>query len=538
MRVHAVAKTMAEWSFKSQKARKDPWGEISLTVNITSDDGRTWAVPAFWAGDQDWRIRFTPARPGTFRFKTECSDAADGGLHNIEGVIEAAPAARDSENVFIRHGAVRVAAGHKGFEHEDGTPFLWLADTWWMLMTGRVSWPDGFRTLTADRVKKGFTVVQTVVGFQPDAAPFDGQDSNAGGSPWEKDFARINPRYFDECDLKIEWLVRSGILPCILGGWGYHLLMMTEERMRLHWKYIVARYGAYPVVWTLAGEVAMPFYLSKDGQGDTQRQKEAWTRIAKFIRGTDAFHRPLSAHPRYRSWEDLVDPSVLDYHMFQAGHFGAHSLEACSKCIQETRAGYPDVPIICAEPPYEQHMGFNGADVQRYAFWASMLSGAAGFTYGAAGIFQANDKDRPAGKKPGGGAYDGVFWDEAMHFPGSTHVSKAKALLAELPYWELEPHPEWAQVAPAWGHEHSKPPLRLFAGGVPGKWRIVYIPARYYDWNGPRILACEPGVKYRAWYFNTTSGELLELGDVKPDKEGCWQAPIVPFLFDWVLVMK
>ena len=64
-----------------------------------------------------------------------------------------------------RIGAVRMSAGGKGFENGDGTPFLWLADTWWMLITSRVSWLDGFRTLTADRSKKSFTVVQTVVGF-------------------------------------------------------------------------------------------------------------------------------------------------------------------------------------------------------------------------------------------------------------------------------------------------------------------------------------------------------------------------------------
>jgi len=32
--------------------------------------------------------------------------------------------------------------------------------------------------------------------------------------------------------------------------------------MKRHWRYLVARWGAYPVVWCLAGEGTMPYYLS------------------------------------------------------------------------------------------------------------------------------------------------------------------------------------------------------------------------------------------------------------------------------------
>jgi hypothetical protein len=418
---------------------------------------------------------------------------------------------------------------------EGQASLLQVADA---LHRGRVSWPDGFRLLTADRVKKGFTVVQTVLGFPPDTAPFSGQDANEGGSPWEKDFERINPRYFDEVDLRIEWLVRSGIVPCILGGWGYNLLFMGEERMLRHWKYLVARYGAYPVVWCLAGETAMPFYRSKDRSGDSQRQKDAWTRVARFVRESDTFKRPVSTHPRQRSWEDVEDPSLLDFHMLQVGHCAPYSLERCPTYLEEARSKFPNVPVVMAEPPYEGHMGVNGPDVVRYAFWASLLSGAAGFTYGAAGIFQANDRRRPAGKTPAGGAYDGVFWDEAIHFVGSCHVGKAKSLLVGLPFRRFKPHPEWIQVEATVWHEHYRPPYRAFAAGIPGDCRVAYIPARYYQWNGPKVQALEPGVPYRAWYCDTATGELVDLGDVRPDKGGCWQAPNLPFLHDWVFVMK
>jgi hypothetical protein len=32
-------------------------------------------VPAFWAGDATWRVRYASPPTGTHRYRTECSDA-------------------------------------------------------------------------------------------------------------------------------------------------------------------------------------------------------------------------------------------------------------------------------------------------------------------------------------------------------------------------------------------------------------------------------------------------------------------------------
>lgn len=124
MRVYGVAGTLSEWSFTSQKARKDPWSETSVMVRIVSPDGRIWVIPAFWAGDQEWRVRFTPAKKGAYGFRIECADSSDAGLHGVEGILEVAPTAANSDNLFVKHGAVQMSSKGNGFEHEDGTPFL------------------------------------------------------------------------------------------------------------------------------------------------------------------------------------------------------------------------------------------------------------------------------------------------------------------------------------------------------------------------------------------------------------------------------
>ena len=43
--------------------------------------------------------------------------------------------------------------------------------------------------------------------------------------------------------------------------------------MKKHWRYLIARWGAYPVVWCLAGEGTMPYYLSKTPKEDADTQK-------------------------------------------------------------------------------------------------------------------------------------------------------------------------------------------------------------------------------------------------------------------------
>ncbi len=145
----------------------------------------------------------------------------------------------------------------------------------------RFQWPADFQQLTADRVTKGFTVVQIVAGLYPDMPAFDPRGANEAGFPWENDYGHINPAYFDMADLRIQHLVSRGLAPCIVGCWGYFLHFMGVSKMKRHWRYLVARWGAYPVVWCLAGEGTMPYYLSPTKERDAEEQKQGWTELAR-----------------------------------------------------------------------------------------------------------------------------------------------------------------------------------------------------------------------------------------------------------------
>src|SRR5688572_28357782 len=192
--IHALQNCVAEWAYSSGKAYGDPFNEVELNVVVTDPQGNEQTVPAFWSGDQNWRVRYSPLQVGRYHYRTECSDSGNASLHGQEGEVEVTPYTGD--NPLLRHGPLQIAADRRHFEHRDGTPFLWLGDTWWMGLCRRLNWPDEFQQLTADRVAKGFTVIQIVAGLYPDMQPFDDRGRNEAGFPWEEGFTRINPAYF------------------------------------------------------------------------------------------------------------------------------------------------------------------------------------------------------------------------------------------------------------------------------------------------------------------------------------------------------
>ena len=67
-------------------------------------------------------------------------------------------------------------------------------------------------------------------------------------------------------------------------------------------------------------------------------------------------------------------------------------------------------------------------------FWASVLSGTCGHTYGANGIWQVNLPGKPYGPSPHGKAWGDTTWQEAADLPASRQLGAAAKLLRTLPW--------------------------------------------------------------------------------------------------------
>jgi hypothetical protein len=537
-----VARTEANVSieipFTAERNYGDPFNEVALDVIFTDPQGGELRVPAFWDGAKLWKVRYASPIVGTHHFRSECTVKEDRGLQGLTGEVEVKSYA--GSNPLYVHGPLRTAANHRFLEHADGTPFFWLGDTWWMGLCHRLHWPDEFQRLTSNRVSKGFTVIQIVAGLYPDMFPFDPRGANEAGCPWETNYIRIRPEYFDAADQRLRYLVEQGLTPCIVGAWGYFMPWMGVDAMKSHWRHLIARYGAWPVVWCAAGEANLPWYLAKGFPYDDRNQVHDWTTVMRFIRQTDPFHRPLTIHPtaikRYTARHATDDPGVLDFDLLQTPHGQAPAVPVTVKAARESYAATPVMPMIDGEASYEMLSDSLPTEWTRRMFWLCLMNGAAGHTYGANGIWQCNRQGAPHGASPHGGSYGKIAWDDAMNLPGSAQLGFGKKLLEQFPWQKFEPHPEWAAFAATagasdrQGEDYTGPQ----AAGIPGVVRVIYVP----DPKTIRVRDLRPDSQNSAAYFDPVTGAMTTFDPLQANAEGQVTCPPPQGqTHDWVLIV-
>lgn len=528
MRYVAERHWVIDVPFHAEISSNDPYNDTEVDFDFIAPSGATFRIPGFWAGERVWRFRFAGDELGAYRFKSSCSNRNDAGLHGRTGTIEVVPYA--GSNRLLQNGRLRVASDQRHFEFSNGAPFFWMGDTWWMGLSCRLDWPLGFRELCADRVEKGFNVIQIVAGPYPDMDAWDPRGRSPAGFPFEQGFTRVNPSYFDHADLKIGCLVQMGLIPCIVGMWGYYLPRLGVDRIKRFWRYLIARYGAYPVVWCACGEGAMPYYLSQTKDEDSKIQRAGWTEVMRHIRAIDGFRNLITIHPVDFGHDQVSDPDVMDFEMLQTGHGDLDSIPVLIDMVRSSAGREPRMPLINAESNYEGILGRSWQNIQRLCFYHTVFNGAAGFTYGANGIWQLNTETQPYGPSPHGRSWGDTPWREAAQLPGSRQLPLGARFLEGLPWYECRPMPE--TLAPQAPDPHA---YMNIAMGIPGRLRLVYAP---FCWDPPVVHALEADVRYKALYFDPINGDTIKIGPVEPDSQGAWSPPLPPpQCHDWVLLL-
>jgi len=528
-RLKGEVNRLLEWEYTSAKTYHDPFNEIELDIIITSPSHTQWRVPAFWRGENRWCVRFIPKEAGTYRLTTHCNDTKNTTLHQVTAALDVTPSSHTLPSTL------KVNPQKSHLCDEKGHPFFWFADTWWMALSKRLSFPQDFYTLLEKRKTQGFNVIMLVAGLFPDMGSFDPRGSNEAGFPWEKGYRCINPAYFDAADRRIDALVEEGFIPCILGSWGYYLLDMGEEKMQKHWRYLIARWGCYPVVWCIAGEATMPYYLSQQRTEDMYALHEGWTRLAAYIRHIEPFGNLVTIHPTEVGREQLQDPTLIDFNLIQSGHNDYASIKRTIELIWQERDKEPPMPLILGEANYEGILKNTHPKMQRLTFWSAILSGAKGYSYGANGIWQVNTATHPFGPSPHGESWGDTPWEEALHFQGATQLGAAKALLEDYDWWQLKPHQEW--LVPQKSIYHYATPK---VAGIPGELRIVYFDNSKTYWKSKRykMVDLEKEVHYEAFFWNPATAEKIDLGSVTASYKGTWRVPSLPSEDDWVLILE
>ena len=399
---------------------------------------------------------------------------------------------------------------------------------------------EGLEFLIEDRVAKGFTVIQIIAGLYPDMHWYDERGMGDGGYPWDQDFNSINPAYFREMDRRIGMLVNAGLSPCIVGFWGYFMDF------------------AGPTYCAITGAIslrAMPVCPSRGVLPAKASCRSMWMPIGSRTWTTgagseappgppwqpgfapqDGFQRPVTIHPTDFGRQQVNDPTTINFEMLQTGHQGFPALSNTINMLESSLAKEPAMPVIISEVCYEGILESSGPDIQRFLYWSSALSGSAGFTYGANGLWQVNSNEMPYGASPHGMAWGGPSWRDASQLGGSGQIGLAKQFLDTLDWPSLTPSPHLVS-----DHASEEDRILPYAAAASDGTRIVFIPAPaifLLRRGGLQLLELEPGSRREGYYLNPKSGEELEAADIVAEPDGTSFMPTPPIIQDWVFVLR
>src|SRR5258708_4975233 len=174
---------------------------------------------------------------------------------------------------------LRVSDNRRFLVREDGTRFFYLGDTAWALFQ-RLTLEETGQYL-ADRVAKGFTVIQAVA-----LSEFDGLrvPNRSGDLPLhDGDPLRPNEAYFRHVDSVVDAAESLGLVVGMLPTWGDKVgplkwgvgpIVFTPENAGPYGEFLGERYRDKPIIWIVGG----------DRIPETDEQKAIWRALAKGLR--------------------------------------------------------------------------------------------------------------------------------------------------------------------------------------------------------------------------------------------------------------
>ena len=413
----------------------------------------------------------------------------------------------------------------KSYLELDNKPFFWLSDTWWMALSGRLEFEE-FKKLAKIRKKQGFNVIQLVAGLFPDMDSFDKRGANRGGFAWQSNYKEINPAFFDEAEEKIKYLYELGFQIALVGSWGYYLEKMGIDKIKEHWRYLIARWGVYCSIYIAAGEATMPYYLSTKRESESKSLKSGWSEVVKYIKEIDIFDNILTIHPIESSLYEVKDVNLIDINLLQASHVSYESVKRGVKLLEDTSSRKL---TIIDEINYEGILRDNHDGVIRLSFWKSILNGSKGFGYGANGIWQVNRDHMPFGESPSGAAWGDISYNEAIEFKGAKDIAKSKEFLEDFEWWRLK------RVNIIDSNDDIKEPT---VATIDNKIYIAYFYNPIAPWDKHYTFNLEPNSKYRYYYFCPNTYLKSKTKEFITNSSGKWEMQRPPSLDDWVLIIE
>ncbi len=516
--------TTCELTLIAEKKYGNSYTDIEVWAVFKNEKGDSLIRPAFWDGDNKWKIRFAPPDEGsTWNWVSYCSNPGDKGLHQKKGTIKSIQ--YSGNNALLSNGLLCMSKGRRNVVHQNGKAFLVVGDTPWALPFRATT--EQVHTYASYRKSQGFNTVLLMV-VQPDmrAEGPDARNTEAGFARAFYDLQKgslneMNPSYFQTLDSLINILLENEIVPVyqpVFHGFGWKGLdvlgniIEPEEYVRFC-KYLLARYGSMPAMWLVGA----------DNDGNDPGVAESGEMLEKW----DCYSQPTGIHynpcgdyvaewsignplKRCMHWDKThQEKEWLDFQWTQTGHDGVHNISKVWRMYDNK----PTKAVANGEPTYEG-MG-NGEYAlgwwQGHEAWMQFMSGGTmGVVYGASCLWQWKISDMEEGWTDS----QSINWEKALKLKGADYVGYFSRVFANIDFTDMERN---------WNRNLEMHPMlhkgeQLF---------VSYMK----DGGTITILGLETEMKY--FWFNPISGEFSQ-----PYFFNGNDTLLAPNNSPWVLVMQ
>ena len=552
----------------TSKSYENPYMDVDVWADLEGP-GFSERCYGFWDGDNTYCIRLLATAPGTWMWRTG-SNQRDAGLNGKTGTFTAiAWDEAQKKGNPCRRGMIKPSINGHAFEYADGTPFFLLGDTWWATPTFRYRWYNdnkkrpigsgaGFKDYVRFRRGQGFNCIAMIAAFpnwandgkpnrlkaadgtilraawqQPGTkSAKDMHDENGnrafffpGKVPGDEntvpDVERINPKYFQNLDDKIDYLNANGIVPFIEVsrrdiGQVWKKYYSWPESYTRYIQYIWSRYQANICLFS-----PIHFDTSSSTIPAEDYNHAANEVIEKY--GPPAFGTLAGTNSNPSSLRNFghVDKAKwLTFH--QIGNRRTHNYYALLTEIFNTS---PAVPGINGEPYYAGMHNAPGGTARaalycRSGMYGSVLSGGlGGHIYGA-------------------GGWDGALWGGNIEEAAQNHIWDAMTWpsgdqMRHLAAFVLSEGRRYQDLVP------NKELLKPNESGDPEGYTGWAYCARtdekdlfllYFEKECPKAILSGAifRSKYKAQWFNPRTGDWIDSGIVSADPGGEISLPNFP----------
>jgi hypothetical protein len=557
----------------------NPYLDIQAGIEFTGPNAKPVLVPGFWDGGGTFRVRFTPTIRGVWKWRS-LSETSD--LNGQTGDFECI-----GEDRSVK-GFVNVQPEHKNprhFSYSNGDPFLPV-----LVREPQPSFVTPSGTERTGAIKRaGVQLAAQETAAEDDTSSFLAYQrfinaaaqkgfnrlvggnllgpaatklirSDEGGAAFASgDLDTINPAFFQWMDRRIAYCNARGIVPDIGIGTLEDRLFTTYKPASLYrfWGYIVARYSAYDVQWTLfepgAGTPSEATRKGAEQFADLTRLYDPCHHpLTLVVLGTSA--APISAPPK-RATAPTTDTAgasalgqakapvaVIPYNVAWEDVITAlgGDVNALPWYAQVTK------PVVLMERPTVGKDTALTPDVARHRMWEARMRGA----YWAPGVVPAVDPAALNAPEIQWAAYCANLFSKTRFYrlnprpdmlggPAESAADRRRRKKAEAAAPKVAPPPDVGDLGDDFDPFDPDPFAALPPLPVPKPTPMFVLadPAReyvvYFEEGGSLLLdLLEATGKVQVTWFNPRTGEF------SPTKQivgGAYTQFTAPDTKDWVL---